>query len=952
MVKRFEDKNLSMSASSINKNVLSPQSVILKGDHGDPKFDQMLILTEKPPGKTPLEDAQSIREQIQQIKLSASNNNEVLREKSEELLSEVTLLKKNLVESSPAAALSKSLDDQLKDVSGPGTEPKLVGVRSSSLLKAAEAIADPSINVIDTHVSQVTDSHSKADFQPDPDEMKRIAKQKAGASSSFENLYRENLHIKSIQEETEFVLGAGVEEWKVLKLSFEETALIGRTLNGIQVIVGHNSSYQPIKTLTFEVPIDGSLLFDVLKVFDSQLNRGRNLILVAVQGQLIWYELHDSEVKEILRWNLINKIHSMIHFTHDRNDILLVSTTDESGKVQIEFIEFSIPENEFWVVQVFNLPNLPVSMTHLDLGKDLIVAFAQTNKVSLYRYQFTKHLRGKFTLFKTIEAGNVSTVVGFRIGGHSYLAIGGDAPQILRYASGDFFKQTILSQSFGKVEKFLPITIRTYRDDLVLLVQHRINIETHSIAVVDALVWNGIAFENALSVPCRISADPNANGFTCLLDLEREEGLCGAAFIHDDKHQRLNIIIPRQEVHSGLFLIDYEIVEAEDPLLKDMQQMRKSIELINKMLDYEDTVKKGVEDALAKVVNPMDDFRFQDLQWIEEIDTDLLELDGNVELENDVVEFIGSTWTQEDFLVNLDEIERTIAADEEKLKTIDEELNKLNRINRQAEPQPQKNQPDSEITNIGDYNYNGQLDLKTLRVLPQKRRRPRRQSQTAPIEETRVTSLSARNIEVQRINGISVDDLIFLENGQLIIPDGNISFLGSVEADNVNLPNNGKLNGVDFSQEVLAVESPNPSKGLIFDDVFVQSLEVEKINGFPVTLEALRNIEGPAEVFPNITSSNVVVSRDLNIENINGINWNEFVAKLVPKHLQSSIDELNVTGDVWIVDDGILNARSLNGLAFPQNYVLKRNSDERETIITGKKNFTGEVGEFISSLSS
>lgn len=916
-----------------------PQSVILKGDHGDPKFDQMLILTEKPPNNSPLEDVKSIREQIEQFKLSASKSNNVLREKSEDLLSEITQLKKNLFESSPALAFSDELDELLKEVS----QTKSVEIRSP-MLKAEEAIADPSINVIDTHVSQVTKEHSKANFQPDPDEMKLIAKQRAGANS-FENLYRENLHIKSIQEETEFVLGSGVERWKVLKLSFEETALIGRSLNGIQVAVGGNSSYHLIKTMLFEVPIDGLLLCDVLKVFDSKLNRARNLILVAVQGQLIWHELINNDVREIFRWNLINEIHSLILFTHDRSEILLLSTIDDAGKVQVEFIEFNIPDNEFWVIQAFSLPTLPISMAHLDLGKDLIVAFAQNNKVSLYRYQFTKHQRGKFSPFKMIEAGNVSTVVGFRIGGHSYLAIGGDEPQILRYSNGDFFKQTILSQSFGKVEKFLPITIRSYRDDLILLVQHRINIETHSIAVVDALVWNGIAFDTALSVPCRISADPNANGFTCMLDLEREEGLCGAAFIHDEKHHRLNIIIPRYEVHSGLFLVDYDIIEAEDPLLKDMQQMRKSIELINKMLDYEDSVKKEVEDALSKVINPMDDFIFQDLQWIEEIETDFLQLEGNVEVENDVVEFIGSSWTQEDFLVNLDEIERTIAADEQKLKAIDEELNKLNRSNRQAEPQPQRTQTDSEIRNMGTHNYNGQLDLKTLRVLPQNQRRPRRQSQTAPIEETRVTSLTARNIEVQTINGISVDELVFLENGELSIPNGNISFLGSVEADNVNLPENGKLNGVDFSHEILAVDSPNPSKELAFDDVFVQSLEVENINGFPVTQESLRNVDVEVEVLPNITSTNVVVSRDLNIAKINGISWNDFVAKLVPKHLPSNIDELNVNGDVWIVDDGQLNANSLNGLPFPNDYVLK--TEESETIITGKKHFVGEVGELI-----
>ena len=811
-------------------------------------------------------------------------------------------------------------------------------------IKPEEAIADPNINVIDSHVSQVTKNaeSKKTVFQPDIQEIKEFATQR-DRDSEFNNLHRENLEIKSIWEEPKFVLGYGVEVWKVLNL-IDRAALIGSTSNSIIMVTGSNDSYQHMKTLEFEVPVTSSLHFDVLKIWDSNQNKVRNLVLVAVSGRLIWHELFESDLVKIHEWNLLKEIDSMAHFSHDGSEIILVSTIDDSGKVQAEFIEFNVPDSEFWVIQAFTLPSRSPSMTCLDLGRDLMVAFVQYNRILVYRHQFTKHLRGKFTLFKTIEAANVSTVAGFRIGGHSYLAIGGDQPQILRYFNEDFHPQTILSQSFGFVEEFLPIPIRTFRDDLVLLVQHRLDLGTHSIAIVDALIWNGIAFENALSVPCSISADPNANGFTCMLDMERDEGFKGATFVHHQKENGLYLVIPRHEAHSGIFRVKYEIVEAEDPLMKEMEQIKKSISLINNMLDFEDAVKKEVADAMSVAVNPKDDFYLESTS-VNEIKADFVELDGNVAL--DGVEFIDSMWIKEDF-DNLDEklnnLEKTIAEDEKKLKWIDEELNKLNRINRQTPPQP-RTLPDSKIYYVNASPFNGQLDLKTIQVHPQPVEKPRQRRQIDPIEESVVSTLTAKNIDVRTVNGIPVDDLVFLENGQLLLPNANISFSNSLVIDNIFVPDGGKVNGIDFSREVLAVDSPNLPQNLKFENIVVQILEVEKLNNVAVDDISLNTIDLPLDIHPNITAKSVVMRNNLNVETINGIPWNEFVGKLVPKHRESSVDEINVEGDVLIVGPASkLNTNFLNGLPFPSGYLLK--SDTAGTTITGKKTFEGELSEF------
>lgn len=874
------------------------------------------------------DDPKALRDLIQK----ATANGEPKRTKTPD----ISQLRESLVNSKADTSLSVNLTEMLK------VSAAIDDVQTSAiLLKPAEAIADPSINVIDSHVSQVinmTGSQSQR-FTPDQDEIELIAKERQQKDATVFNVYRESLQIDGIREMTSFKFGEGVEQWKSFTISIDKVALVGKTSNSVFVMIGHNDSYRTNFSIPFDVQPGRRLLIETLKIWDSHKNHVRDLILVGANQQLIWYELSELGVVELQRWNILKEIDSVAYFNHDGSDILLVSLVDENGKVQAELIEFNVPNGEFWVLQVFPLQDRSPSMAPLDLGRDLIVAFVQTNKVLVYRHHLTNHLRGRFTLFKTIEAANVSSISGFRIGGNSYLAIGGDQSKILRYINGDFTEQTILSQTFGTVEQFLPVPIRTYRDDLVLLVQHRLNLATHSIVVVDALIWNGVAFGTVLSVPCNISSDPHANSFTCMLDPYRNEGLIGATFIHQAKQHRLLILVPRYQVHSGLFRVHYSIVDVEDPIMKDIEQTKNSIKFLNRMLDYEDSVRNEIKEALKSGVNAKDDFEFEDLE-LREIDTEFLEIDRTVSIEKDAVQFLGVKWTQNDFLMNLDDLENVIASSESRLKFIDDKLNQLNRIYRQAPPAQQQSFTDSPIHNIGTFPFNGQLKSINIHYSQE---RPRQQRQINPIKESRVSALTVRNLEVETINGILVSDLLFLENGQLIIPEQNVIFEQSVEVDNVNMAEGGKVNGVEFSHEVLAVESPNPAKHLILENISIRDVNVQRLNSVPVDFKTLNDIQVSDEEL-NLSAEKVLFRDDLNVsETINGVKWNEFVSMLIPKHLPSAIDEIFVNGNVYIVGEfSQLNAKSLNKIPFPEGYVLKDGPQEGNTI-TGKKTFLSSL---------
>lgn len=296
-------------------------------------------------------------------------------------------------------------------------------------------------------------------------------------------------------------------------------------------------------------------------------------------------------------------------------------------------------------------------------------------------------------------------------------------------------------------------------------------------------------------------------------------------------------------------------------------------------------------------------------------------------------------------------MERTLSEDEEKLKKLDAELNKLVRINRQVPRQNQKtssmNSPDSPIFNIGSFPFNGQLNIQTLRVENPPHHRATRQAQVEPFQNIDIDQFSANNIDVETINGIPFENFVFLQNdGELIVPDKNIIFEGSLQIDgDVILTNDGKVNNIDLSREILAIDSSNFPENLTLENVLVGNLVVESMNNISVTTASLNDLNLNFEdKLPMIKTKNAHVLDNLKVDTINGIKWDEFVRKLVFRDEPSSIDSLSVNGNFLISGDrGRINAERINGIKFPEEFVLKQGPPE--TVINGKKSFTSDLGE-------
>lgn len=291
-------------------------------------------------------------------------------------------------------------------------------------------------------------------------------------------------------------------------------------------------------------------------------------------------------------------------------------------------------------------------------------------------------------------------------------------------------------------------------------------------------------------------------------------------------------------------------------------------------------------------------------------------------------------------------MEKTLFEDEKKLKKLDAELNKLVRINRQAPPQTSRNTPNSPIFNIGSFPFNGQLDPKTLRVEnPPHHRAPR---QIAPFGEITVKHIAASNIEVETINGIPFENYVFLQNdGELFVPNKDVIFESNLQIDgDVILSNDGKVNSIDLSREILAIDSANFPQNLMLENVFVDDLMVESMNNINVSTASLNDLNLNFEdSLPMIKTRKAHIRDNLKVDTINDIKWDDYVRKLLLPDVPSSIETLSVHGNLWISGDRSgINVERINDIKFPQEFVLKQGPTE--TVINGKKSFNNALGEF------
>ncbi|XP_017096211.2 uncharacterized protein fs(1)N [Drosophila bipectinata] len=449
---------------------------------------------------------------------------------------------------------------------------------------------------------------------------------------------RDMLVLSRIEELFNVSMPSNVDRWLTLQTN-GSGYIIGQQMgSGFLVFT---KDFQLLQSYVFAANVTSML---GLERWSAKKHIQEGILVISSENHLIWLLLEPGKgLVPFWQWPLGGEVTKISSFNLDGRDYLVLG-----GNHILSIYAYDLETEEFWIAQRLQLADDISDLAVLDAGRELLLAVGQTNETLIYAW---KGSAGE--LRQRVESPLVTGITAFQMGGRSYLALGGQKPRILVYLQGQLFPRTILGQNFGFVEKFLPVPVRSYRDDLLLLVQHRVFFEPHSLLVLEVLVWNGEAFEAGLPPPCGATYGAN-----CLLDQVQDIGIQGAALLRQLDQPPL-VLVPRNQASSSIFRLETQLL-ARNSETQDLQEIHQF------MKDW-----VGEQDKLLLLAESLN---VEDELIYEEVATNLvISAGGSIEelLVNEIA------WTGADAVVDLNELI-------EQIRLLEEELSPLHRSKRQV----------------------------------------------------------------------------------------------------------------------------------------------------------------------------------------------------------------------------------------------------------------------------
>ncbi|XP_052863555.1 uncharacterized protein LOC128270189 [Anopheles cruzii] len=757
---------------------------------------------------------------------------------------------------------------------------------------------------------------------------------------------RDTLTIRSIVEDLNFTIGEQVGRWKTISpKNAERHVVVGLTATSLLVVEEQPDGgvYSVKQELVLESP---PIAFEVLTLWDTDRASAVGCVVVSMGNFLVWYTMREAaghQLAEEWRWPLHKTITHIRFFRQQDVDALLLigrhPNRDES--VSATVYEFSFNARQFWLMQKHGLAWPCPSVGLVGAGEEYLVAFPQNSTVEIYTFRVGDQNRRRFTLVGNYTSEELRSVYAFQIGRYSYIAISGKSPAVLRYKQGKFYAQKIPTESLEIVEAFFEIPARTFRDDMILLVQHRMIFDTHEVQRLEALVWNGVSFDLVTNIPCMVENEVIDHEASCMLDPDRSDGLSGATIVQRGK--AISIIVPRHQAHASLYHLTIELLSGEHPILMKIQEIKETMEAFTKIIDYQNAVIEQAESFVAMMESDPVILRRQQLRTIE---TPHVRFADGYDLSATTFTIGHNTWREPDLTVDLGATVKMVQQIETSVDAMLAELQYS--VRRDARSHDLHINGTVEVR--GKLYVDGALHADDMYIQrfeqPQENghaRFIRADTDEPPLKELHLKELSVEQLYFDYFNGVPATDMVYNVDGKVQL-DGELVVAGDLYTNNVILPDGGTVNGMDLSETLIYFNCKNRRwKNLTFESLEVaDDIHVaESINGVQIDLkQAESSLRSAVDEHVRVLRTKTLdIEGDLTFERINGIPWQAFLDGLIFKNTPLRLRQLYVQGNVTFGSGATV--QFLNGLRFPDDYILTEG--RRETIVTGQKWFKGPL---------
>ncbi|XP_035891221.1 uncharacterized protein LOC118502757 [Anopheles stephensi] len=758
---------------------------------------------------------------------------------------------------------------------------------------------------------------------------------------------RDTLSIRSIVEDVNFTHGDRVLRWKTMSATnVERHVVVGLTASSLVVLLERAGQYELSQELVLE---SAPIAFEVLNFWDTERATAVGCVLISMGNFLVWYTMREQaeyRLEEEWRWPLHKTITQIKFFRQKEVDALLLvgRHPNRHESVSATVYEFSFNDRQFWLMQKIGLKYPCPSVGLVSAGEEYLVAFPQNTTVEMYTFRVGDQNRRKFKPVGNYTSEALRSVYAFQIGRYSYVAISGKTPAVLRYKRGKFYEQKIPTESLEIVEAFFEIPARTYRDDMILLVQHRMIFATHEIQRLEALVWNGVSFDLATNIPCMVENEVIDNEVSCMLDVDRTDGLFGAANVQRGKS--ISIVVPRHEAHSSLYHLSIELLSGEHPILMKIQEIKETMDAFTKIIDYQNAV---IEQAQSYVDLMESDPVVLKRQNLSTLDSPMIKFADDYDLSTAQITIGQNSWRAADFEADLAATVKTVQDVE---LSVDAMLTEL-QYSVRRDTRSHDLQINGTVQVTGKLYVDGALHADDMYI--QRFEQPRNiedhllrfgravGDQTSTAQELHVKELSVEQLHFDHFNGIPAEELVYNVDGRVHL-DGELVVGGDLYTNSVLLPDGGTVNGIDLSESLIYFNCKNRRwKNLTLDSLEVMdNVHVaNKVNGVQINLhEAESSLRKAIDEHGRVLrAKSLQIDGDLSFERINGVPWKTFFNGLVFKNRPMRLRHLHVDGNVTFGSQ--TTVQFLNKLRFPEDYVLR--TGPRESIITGQKHFLGSL---------
>ncbi|XP_046384547.1 uncharacterized protein LOC124154709 [Ischnura elegans] len=804
---------------------------------------------------------------------------------------------------------------------------------------------------------------------------------------------REVLRISGVHEEKwmgDGCSGIGVMSWYSLETARNQGLLLGlgeESLTLCSYSAPYLATYQrkeypaynasqavlavhgfPTAAVMFQTWNDTSKTTDVIAVVALEVSGSPPM--------LVWYRILQDGGKFVLfqlptTWPLQRTVWHLLSFKIKKERIIVVLNDPREHRTDttVDLHGFTWEEGgktDFWLIQKLIVGEASsIAVVNVEETAFLGISQPVREVILLYQFDFNQH---KFVNFQQIEASGLSTIVSFHVGFSAFMAVAGEQPMLLRYDKEEFITEKIEGiESLGRVLSWLPVPIRTYRDEVVLLAET----EAERKRLVSIITWTGghPGFSLHLPTMCYMNGE-SVEGLWCLLNYDHDEdsvryGLQSAAALGVGLWMP-GLIIPRSTGPSALFSLESYIEPVLSPVVKEIYQFSKKREEMQALYDKQmETIQKA-KYLLADAFNT-EGMNTVSGNWvISELQGESVEIPSHLEDfgakfvsgdgESMDWQFGGVQWTIADAQLSSRDTLDSFAEDLGEMRSTIEEMSV-----RMADAVPLSWNTEEAVIITAPKTFEGsivldgkiladEMQLDTLNEIPVKELF----TDVVRLDKKRIIgghkvleSLQVENVIVaDQLEGIDVSSIVFADD-DLIAINGNISFAKELLViGDVVLPDGGLVNGVDLSEEVIAINKTYGVELDFVDTVRAGNVLAQRINNLDVSEEYLDSLFKESSLDEQVVHSNLLLNslevhgKNLEIISINGQNFQSFLSSL------AYTDEAEyISGETFIKNchaaSGV-DAKSLNGLLFPNDYVRTLG----DQIITGVKHFKDDFGGY------